>query len=114
MSQFESKLPIDFSELNPFVSDWSLPSEQARAAKRIDSSIQELRNFHMAVFTRFDEIVKYLNQLPNDPDALPIDAKNLYDLALMAMEAAAPIDLGWSSPDIEDVFPLQRFKFNSY
>ena len=114
MSHFESKLPIEFSELTQFVSEWALSSEQARATKRIESSIQELRNFHSAVLSRFEEIFDYMNQFPDDPEALPGDAKNLYDLALMAMEAAAPIDLGWSSTDIEDVFPLERIKFNSW
>jgi hypothetical protein len=29
----------------------------------------------------------------------------------MFMEAAAPIDLEWSSGDIEDTFPMSRFEF---
>jgi hypothetical protein len=28
------------------------------------------------------------------------------------MEAGAPIDLGWTSPDIDDVFPIERFEFS--
>ena len=112
MSPHESPLPVEFAELTPFVSEWALSTEAARAAKRIDTPMQELQQFHATLFPWLDAIIEFLNRYPNDPDALPVDVKNLYDLALMAMEAAAPIDLDWSSPDIEDVFPLQRFKFH--
>jgi hypothetical protein len=112
MSLHEHTLPVEFAELISFVSEWALSTEAARAAKRVHTPMQELQQFHATLFPRLDAIVKFLNRYPNDPDALPIDVKNLYDLALMAMEAAAPIDLGWSSTDIEDVFPLQRFKFH--
>jgi len=111
MSAALPSLPQDFAALDPFVQQWALPSEQARAVKRVGSSIEALRHFHSAVFPRLDAIIDFLNQFPNDPAALPADAKALYDLALMAMEAAAPIDLDWSSPDIEDVFPMERFLF---
>ncbi|MFM9993015.1 MAG: hypothetical protein ACKVOY_16405 [Burkholderiaceae bacterium] len=107
------KLPQEFADIDQFVQEWSLSFEQARAVKRLASSIDELRTFHSAMFPRLDAIIDYLNRFPNDPSALPADARALYDLALMAMEAAAPIDLGWDGPDIDDVFPLERFQFTS-
>jgi hypothetical protein len=30
----------------------------------------------------------------------------------MVMEASAPLDLKWDSPDIEDVFPISRMRFH--
>ncbi len=107
-------LPEVFFEFEKYVQQWALSSEQARATKRIGTSMDEINDFHAAIFPRLDEIFNFLNQFPNDPQALPWDVKNLYDLTLSAMEVAAPVDLGWSSPDIEDVFPLERFQFNTY
>jgi hypothetical protein len=74
--------------------------------------MSDLRSFHEAVFPRLDVIIEFLNTCPNDPNELPAAEKYLYDLSLMAMEAGAPIDLGWTSPDIDDVFPIERFEFS--
>lgn len=106
-------LPSEFSDLDRFVPAWSLSTEQQRAVKRVTSSMGELRSFQSALVGRLDAIIHFLNAYPNDPAALPADVRALYDLALMAMEASAPIDLGWTSPDIEDVFPMERFQFAS-
>jgi hypothetical protein len=111
VTEVSNKLPPNFADLDLYVEGWSLPSEKDRAIKRIASSMSDLRNFHKAVFPRLDAIIDYLNTFPNDPDELPAAEKYLYDLSLMAMEAAAPIDLGWTSPDIDDVFPIERFEF---
>ena len=105
-------LPRGFDALVPFVARWSLDTEQARATMRTASSIEELRALHSAVVLRFDDIVDWLNRFPNDPERLPRAERNLFHLAQMAMEAAGPIDLEWLSPDIEDVFPMERFRFH--
>ena len=112
MTEVSSKLPLYFADLDRYVECWSLPSEKDRAIKRITSSMSDLRSFHEAVFPRLDAIIEFLNTFPNDPNQLPASEKYLYDLSLMAMEAGAPIDLGWTSPDIDDVFPIERFEFS--
>ena len=105
-------LPPAFAELAPWVADWSIRTEKARAEKRVATPIAVLREFHAAVSPRLEEMFKHFNTLPNDPDALaPPDAR-LYGLAQMVLEASAPIDLQWDTPDIEDVFPLHRMKFH--
>ena len=105
-------LPEAFAELAPWVAHWSIRTEQARAEKRVSTPIEALREFHAAVSPRLEAMFQYFNTLPNDPDALaPPDAR-LYGLAQMVLEASAPIDLQWDTPDIEDVFPLQRMKFH--
>ena len=58
-----------------------------------------------------EAMIAYLNDFPNDPDKLPADASRLYELALMVMEVAAPIDLGWRTGDITDTFPIDRLEF---
>ena len=107
----ENLLPDAFADLAPLVAEWSIATDEARAHKRLKTDIAVLKSFYDRVFPRLDAIVAYLNQFPNDPDALPQPERNLFDLALMLMEAAAPIDLNWPSSDITDVFPLERFKF---
>lgn len=105
-------LPPAFVALEPLVGLWAVANEEERAKKRTASSMEDLRSLHAAVMPRFDEIVAWLNRFPNDPEALPRAEKNLFLLAQMAMEAAGPIDLEWRTPDIEDVFPMERFRFH--
>jgi hypothetical protein len=107
----EQTLPDAFADLAPLVADWSIATDEARCRKRLATDIAALRAFYDRVFPRLDAIVVHLNQFPNDPDALPKPEKALFDLALMLMEAAAPIDLQWPSSDITDVFPIERFAF---
>ena len=105
-------LPEAFADLAPWVAEWSIRTEKARAEKRVSTPIAVLRAFHAALLPRLEPMIRYFNTLPNDPEALsPPDAR-LYGLAQMTMEASAPIDLDWDTPDIEDVFPLQRMKFH--
>jgi hypothetical protein len=104
-------LPKDFLDLAPLVAEWSLATEKERAVKRVETDIGRLKGFHDAVRPRIEAIIAYLNTFPNDPDALPADAKRLYHLAQTFMEAAAPIDLAWPSGDIEDTFAMKRFEF---
>jgi len=107
----ENMLPDEFADLIPLVAEWALPTEVQRCHKRLGTDIAVLKAFHAQMFPRIEEIIRHLNGFPNDPEALPPDAKRLFDLALMDMEAAAPIDLDWPSSDIRDVFPIDRFEF---
>jgi len=107
----EHLLPAEFSDLAYLVTEWALPTEGECAVKRVETDIGRLRSFHDAVLPRIHHIIQYLNQLPNDPAALAPEQKALYNLAEMFMEVAAPVDLGWSSGDIEDTFPMSRFEF---
>lgn len=105
-------LPEVFADLAPWVAEWSIRTEMARAEKRVGTPIAVLREFHAALSPRLESMFQYFNALPNDPAALsPPDAR-LYGLAQMVLEASAPIDLQWDTPDIEDVFPLHRMKFH--
>jgi len=107
----DRSLPAEFADLEAYVEEWSLAAERSRAVKRVSTEIGKLREFHAAVAPRMEAMILYLNAFPNDPEALPADAKRLFDLARMVMEASAPIDLGWDSPDIEDTFPMDRTVF---
>lgn len=107
----DTALPAAFAMLEPYVAEWALRGEKARAQKRVSTPIEVLRAFQQALLPHLEPMIRYFNTLPNDPDALAPDARRLYCLAQMVMEVSAPLDLQWSSPDIEDVFPLERIKF---
>ena len=106
-------LPPGFEDLEPLLAEWALPTEGERATRRCAVTIEALRALHERVFPRLDEIVALLNTLPNDVAALGPRERNLFQLAQMTMEAAGPIDLEWKSPDIEDVFPIGRMRFDT-
>lgn len=105
-------LPDAFADLAPWVAEWSIRTEKERAEKRVATPIAALRQFHAAMLPRLEAMIQYFNTLPNDPQALSAPDGRLYGLAQMTMEASAPIDLDWDTPDIEDVFPLHRMKFH--
>src|SRR5207302_9519159 len=46
-------LPADFSDLEPFA-DWAIPTERARYAKRLASTMDELQTFYDAALPRLE------------------------------------------------------------
>ncbi len=71
-------LPEAFSDLEPFVGDWSLPTRAQRYEARLSKPYDELVAFYDAIAPRAEEAVEYLNGL--DIDALPDDAERLLHL----------------------------------
>jgi hypothetical protein len=74
----DSPLPQEFSDLEPFVADWALPTRAQRYQARLSKPYDELVSFYDAVAPRAEEAVEYLNKL--DIDALPDDATRLMHL----------------------------------
>jgi hypothetical protein len=108
-------LPQQFSALEPFVVDWALPTEAERLAKLTRTPISELKVFYDAMFARAEEMKRYLADFKLD--AMPEDAATLLDLLLTFIETAHPIELNWSTTDIDDAFALDRMTighFNVY
>jgi len=101
------RLPEPFSDLEVFVDDWALPTEQARFGKRLTSTLDEVRYFNDTIHPRMHDIIGYLNQFPLD--AMPPEEHTLLDLARSYMETSHPIDLGWKTIDLEDAFDPSRF-----
>ena len=71
-------LPEGFSDLEPFVSDWALPTRAQRYEARLSKPYDQLVTFYDAVAPRAEEAIAYLNGL--DIDALPDDAERLLHL----------------------------------
>lgn len=69
------QLPPAFSDLEPFVADWALPTRAQRYEARLSKPFDELVRFYDAVAPRAEEAIAYLNLL--DIDDLPEDAAAL-------------------------------------
>ncbi|MGB9250081.1 MAG: hypothetical protein WCC28_09995 [Mycobacterium sp.] len=71
-------LPQGFSDLQPFVADWALPTRAQRYEARLSKPFDELVSFYDAVAPRAEEAIAYLNGL--DIDDLPDNATTLLHL----------------------------------
>ena len=91
-------LPADFAELEPFA-DWAIPTERARYAKRVSSTMDELQAFYDAAFARIDDALSYLEQFPLD--AIPEDATRLLWLYCALTTASFPVE-SWRQPRVPD------------
>ena len=60
---------LDFTDLEPFVKQWGLPTTHDRLVKRLNSSFEDLTAFHAAMTPRLDEIIQFLTQF--SLDAIP-------------------------------------------
>jgi hypothetical protein len=90
--------PTDFADLEPFA-DWAVPTERARYAKRMASTMEELQGFYDAAFPRIDDALAYFEQL--SVDALPEDGKRLLWLYCSLMTASFPVEV-WRQPRVPD------------
>jgi len=110
--QQQQSLPPQFRDLQPFVADWALPGEGERLAKLTSTSIADLKMFYDAVIGRAEEMRAYLDGFRLD--AMPADAQTLLDLLLTFIETAHPIELNWTTTDIDDAFALERMTIERF
>ncbi|MGO8964140.1 hypothetical protein [Mycobacterium sp.] len=71
-------LPKSFSELEPYVADWALPTRAERYAARLDRPFEDLVAFYDAIAPRAEEAIAYLDGL--DINNLPEEATRLLHL----------------------------------
>lgn len=91
-------LPADFAELEPFA-DWAIPTERARYAKRLASTMQELQAFYDAAFPRLEAGTDYLRQVMLDDIAE--DDKHLLWLFCSLVTVAFPVE-AWRQAKVPD------------
>jgi hypothetical protein len=104
-------LPQKFSDLERFVDEWALKSEEARFNKLHHVTLEHLRLFYEALLPRMEEVLLYLNQYKIQD--LPPEAKTLFYLAMTFAETAHPIDLKWEDVDFPDAYPWDKFEFRT-
>jgi hypothetical protein len=93
-----SQLPPEFADLEPFAG-WALPTERERYARRLASTMDELRAFYDAASPRLEDAAAYLERLPLD--ALPEDATRLLQLCYSLINVSFPIE-AWRQPHVPD------------
>ncbi|HMF03864.1 MAG TPA: hypothetical protein VKH17_03545 [Acidimicrobiia bacterium] len=93
-----TSLPAEFTDLEPFA-DWAIPTERARYAKRLSSTMDELQAFYDTAFPRMDDALAYLGQF--SMDALPEDATHLLWLYCALMTVSFPVEV-WRQPRVPD------------
>ena len=92
-------LPPEFSDLEPFATDWCLASEPERYAKRLASSMEEIQAFYDALFPRAQEVIAYLEKFPLHD--LPDDARRLLLLLYSLIMVSFPVEI-WRQPYLPD------------
>ena len=106
-------LPEGFEDFEPFT-DWALPLESQRHAKRFASTPAELQRFYDAAMapgrtpdrTRIEEVVHHLNRYPLGPGGAtnhidgPEDANRLFLISLAVAGVAYSLEAyGEVAPD---------------
>jgi hypothetical protein len=91
-------LPAEFVDLEPFAG-WAVPTEKARYALRMGSTMDELQAFYDAAFPRLEAALTYLDAYPLD--ALPEDAKRLLWLCCALVTVSFPVEV-WRQPRVPD------------
>src|SRR5438309_11983285 len=93
-----STLPPEFADLEPFAG-WAIPTERARYAKRLATTMDELQAFYDAALSRMEEASTYLEQF--DVNDLPEDAKRLLWLYCSLVTVSFSVEV-WRQPKVPD------------
>jgi hypothetical protein len=97
-------LPAEFAELEPYAATWCLADEPDRWARRLASSMEELRAFYDACSPRAEEAIAYCDQF--DLNDLPEAARHLMHLLFSFALVSYPIEV-WNQPLPVDVGSAQ-------
>ncbi|OBI06271.1 hypothetical protein A5735_17140 [Mycolicibacter heraklionensis] len=91
-------LPKEFADLERF-SDWCLPSEPERYAKRLSSSMSEMQAFYDSITARAEDALAYCDKFSLDD--MPEDVLNLMHLLYSMITVAFPAE-AWKQPRVPD------------
>lgn len=93
-----SVLPAEFADLEQY-SDWCLPDEAQRYAKRLSTSMYEMQDFYDAITARAEEAIAYCDKFPLDD--LPDDVLALMHLLYSMITVSFPVEC-WKQPRVPD------------
>jgi hypothetical protein len=95
----EALLPAEFADLERF-SDWILPTEPERYAKRLASTMAEMQDLYDVGMARLEEVMVYLDaRFPLH--GMPDDAKRLMHLMQSVVMVSFPVEV-WKQPRVLD------------
>jgi hypothetical protein len=95
----DALLPPDFADLEPFASQWCLPTERERFAARMSASMDAIQAFYDAFFPRAEAAIAYCDRFPLDD--MPDDAERLLQLLYSLVMVSFPVE-AWRQPHIPD------------
>jgi len=90
--------PPEFADLEPFA-EWAIPTERARYAKRLASSMEKLQAFHDAALPRLESAQEYLENVKMD--GISEENKHLLWLFCSLITIAFPVE-AWRQPRVPD------------
>lgn len=93
-----STFPAEFADLEPFA-DWAIPTERARYAKRLASSMDELQAFYDAAFPRMEAAAERFRQV--SLDGISDEDKHLLWLYCSVTTVSFPIEV-WRQARVPD------------
>jgi hypothetical protein len=93
----EALLPPEFADLEPFAATWCLATEPRRWAKRLESSMEEMRAFYDACFPRAAEAIAWCDRFPLDE--LTGDAERLLQLLHSLLMVSYAVEV-WKQPEV--------------
>jgi hypothetical protein len=90
--------PAQFADLEPFA-DWAIPTERARYAKRMESSMEELQALYDAAFPRLEAGADYLRSV--ELAGIGDEDKRLLWLFCALVTVSFPVEV-WRQPKVPD------------
>lgn len=100
-------LPAGFEDLEPY-SDWALPTEYERAARRRASSPEQLKSFYEKAVSRLPALLKEVDRYPIG--GIPESHRPLFHLALSLAEVAPHVELYRLNPNVPHAFDEGRLR----
>ena len=102
-----TSLPKGFKALEPLAEEWGLSTQNARQAKRRNSSTETLQAFYDAVVPHLPKILAHVDEFPMGE--LPPDSLRLFYISLALAEVAPHIELYRGDPNVPHSFEEERF-----
>jgi hypothetical protein len=102
-----SRLPEQFADLEPLVSEWALAKQGDREKKRVASTAEEIRAFYDTMLPRMEAILAYLSQFP--VEGIPEQAKALLFLTFSLTEISAFVEFYDCERAVPNSFAEHRF-----
>ena len=93
----DALLPPDFADLESWAATWCLATEPERWARRLASSMEEMRAFYDAFFPRADLAIAWCDRFPLDD--MPADAERLLQLLHSLLMVSYAVEV-WKQPEV--------------
>jgi hypothetical protein len=92
-------LPEEFADLERYAAAWCLATEAERYAKRMASSMDEMRAFYDTITPRAEAAIAFCDTFALD--AMPEEALNLMHLLYSMIMVSFPVEV-WSQARVPD------------